>query len=424
MILSGISSAGCACLALVSPSCKAFVYVCIYIYKYKTSVNYRLPRTWPLSDRSQSPSCAYAYACVLVCLSRAPLVYSPSVNELSVHFLFEVCVFVPCKLYYKPSVNEHCEFAFRFLNRQRPTRCDLIQAGPEMPSGGPCTTHAHPRGGPCVLDSPNETLLQPVAIDRGHIHAPFTLRNACVTFAAPTSREAHYRATFTSLDGFQAIIHDFYEPAEGIRRLTGVRAIHESEIPAFTRRCTRSGLGVALPLASNHFGHQLWHTPKAWHALHERVSPGATYFPIVGGNAERGARRWFRNESRGEGRRAFVSHAWELAVRAFTLDSGDKIAVDLAALLTAPCACFDRIEGAVGVSPPYAKLEPYVSRGRRYIYVCIYLYMYIYVCVYINFYIYICVCIYIYIYMYIHVYICTCMYIYKRIYMYIYQRTR
>jgi len=198
-----------------------------------------------------------------------------------------------------------------------------------------------------------------------HIHEPFTLLNACVTFAPPDGREPDYRATFTSLDGFQAIIHDFYEQIESIRRLAGVRAISKTEISAFTQRCTRSGVGVALPLAANNFGHQIWHTPQAWHALHERIPPEATYFPMAGFYAERGARTWYCNESLGAGRRAFFSHAWELAVRGFTIDSGDKIAVDLATILTAPCTCFDRIEGAVGVSPPYAKLEPYMSRGRR-----------------------------------------------------------
>ena len=180
-----------------------------------------------------------------------------------------------------------------------------------------------------TVESGNEQFLIDIALD-----------NTCVTFY--NGRNSLYRAQLVSARAV-AIIHAFTEYTNGYQRVASVRRRVPSDVPTMAQ-CMRARLGVLVPFSCNNVYHQTFHAvPSSEHYAHGHSAPPARgypndtlFVPLVHASAAIG-RKMPAEPSRW--------HAWEYTLRALTAATADEIAQRTSAMLTAGCACFERVEG-------------------------------------------------------------------------------
>jgi hypothetical protein len=199
----------------------------------------------------------------------------------------------------------------------------------------------------------------------------FSLRNACMIFytASHYNKPTCHASQFLSREGVVGIVYGYSEHRYGFHRLMSVRPAKAKELPILKERCPSRGLGVGAYFSSNNLFHQWFHAVPAFETLMKHVAqdPGATFVPLVGGNAG----NWTHELPKVP----YTSHAWEFTLRALTANSGEQIAANLKDMLGAgkstnscalsstkalelPCVCFDRFEASVGGFSPYSWSAP------------------------------------------------------------------
>ena len=188
-----------------------------------------------------------------------------------------------------------------------------------------------------VMDVPGETA--------AHLVGTFTIRNVCVSFHNTSG--AAFRSLFVAMDSdYSAMVHGFSEFAWGFRRVTTVRPVQdEAERAMLAAQCVRRRLGLALYFSTTNLAHQIHHAAGAWQALHAHANgtEETTFIPIVSNVAG----LWVRPGH-------WRNYAWEFTVRGLTAAGGAAIASQLGDLLSAPCTCFDRVEGGLGGHNPHS----------------------------------------------------------------------
>ena len=179
-----------------------------------------------------------------------------------------------------------------------------------------------------------------------HLVSDFTLRNACVLYRTSSHRK---KLQFVSLDGTTAIIHGFSEYRFGFIRLATVRTpTGLAEERTLRGECKWNKLALAIPFTANNLYHALFHAVPAFESLTQHSNGNnVSFVPLLSNSAGVG-----RKLSSTDG----AWRAWELLVRAFTLDSSSTIASSLDDLLwREPCMCFERVHGS---SAPFTPSAP------------------------------------------------------------------
>lgn len=169
-------------------------------------------------------------------------------------------------------------------------------------------------------------------------NSSLSLRDACAVFFA--DEFSSYRSQFISRAGAAALLLSFDEYKISSVRATTVRPERADDAPLLST-CERRPLGIGIPFSRNNIWHQAFHAIPAWEALRGEVARARaqgvapTFVPLVLPKAGLGRYHsqhpasWF---------------AWEFTLRPLSPLSASEIAAQTAALLAAPCVCFDRVE--------------------------------------------------------------------------------
>ena len=191
-------------------------------------------------------------------------------------------------------------------------------------------------------------------------NSSLSLRDACVVFFA--DEFSSYRSQFISRAGAAVLLLSFDEYKLASVRATTVRPETRADA-SLLASCARRPLGIGIPFSRNNIWHQSFHAIPAWEALRGTVARARaqgvapTFVPLVLPKAGLG---------RYHSQRPADWFAWELTLRPLSPLSAAELAAQTAALLAAPCVCFDRVEAAGGTEPFNALAPASAPRVRAF----------------------------------------------------------
>lgn len=165
------------------------------------------------------------------------------------------------------------------------------------------------------------------------------LRNVCAVFDVPGKTPLlSRRGSAGGIIGFSEFTKSF------AKSLSVVPASGNS-----TNRCEQRGEGLGLAVSGANLFHLGFHVVPAFETLQSRaaVLSGVTLVPLlISRGGYFGVNDFLTSPNR--------NLAWEYAVRALTSAPSATIRADLDRLLSAGCACFDRLVGSTGGFEPYS----------------------------------------------------------------------
>ena len=180
-----------------------------------------------------------------------------------------------------------------------------------------------------------------------HLVGAFALTNSCAIFDPSASPAVQ----FVALGGDRVqIVHGFSEYRFGFVRLATVRApATADERMMLERTCDwYSQPAVAVPFTHNNVLHALYHSVPSFEQQQQQLPPPQQqqqprFVPLL-------------SRSAGIGRKTSVDpsswHAWELAVRALTVEPASAVAAATSHILRAPCSCFRHLSGTTAPFAP------------------------------------------------------------------------